>query len=84
MTRKDYVALAKAFAESRPDDGEAGSCDRYGYEVWYRVFELVADVLEADNPRFDRLRFAYAAAADREEPETASLTRQRDHAWEGS
>ena len=64
MTRKDYVKLADAFARSRPDMGEAGSADRYAYEVWYHAYELVADVLEADNPRFDRLRFAYAAAAD--------------------
>jgi hypothetical protein len=65
MTRKDYVALAAALAKSRPDMGEDGSCDRYGYEVWYHAFELIADALEQDNPRFDRLRFAYAAAADR-------------------
>lgn len=62
MSRKDYVKLAAAFAETEPPIGDGGSCDRYGYETWAEALSAVADVLAADNPRFDRMRFYYAAS----------------------
>lgn len=66
MTRKDYVALAEAFAKTRPYDGlDQTQADGIAFLAWYEAFCAVADVLEADNPRFDRLRFAHAAAAER-------------------
>lgn len=52
MTRKDYVALARAIHGAQPEP--AASIELKQWErVWYRI----ADVLEADNPRFDRQRF---------------------------
>lgn len=58
MTRKDYVALARAFAKVQPLDSEPHHFDQWADDV-----RAVADILEADNPRFDRLRFLYAAAS---------------------
>lgn len=55
MTRKDYVALAAALQAARP----YVMADRATVHAAY-VAE-VADVLAADNPRFDRAQF-YAAA----------------------
>lgn len=56
MTRKDYEAIASAIAEARrsmPHD--------YVQDVVDTVALHVADVLEADNERFDRERFLTAA-----------------------
>lgn len=52
MTRKDYVAIASKFAVVN---------DRYtDTDVWTVLRAEIADVLAADNPYFDRVRF-YAA-----------------------
>jgi phytoene dehydrogenase-like protein len=56
MTRKHYIALAAALAATRPEDGPA-------YDAWCAVVVAICDVLAADNPRFDRGRFQYAATA---------------------
>lgn len=50
MTRRDYVALAKALDQSLelPD-----------------ALTLIADVLEKDNPNFNRVKFLLAAGATR-------------------
>lgn len=57
MTRKDYVALARAIAEARDKTRTTlGS----GY-VLSMVTVTIANELAAENPRFDRARF-YAAA----------------------
>ena len=64
MTRKDYVAIAEAIAESRShwvsmDEKPVSKADafRAGIES---VRSEIARVLAADNSRFDRDRF-YAA-----------------------
>lgn len=75
MTRKDYIALARAFAQSQPTvadftrtspDGQNtfvnGIAHDAAYAAWSNAIRAVADVLEADNPRFDRLRFLYAGS----------------------
>ena len=49
MTRKDYIVLAAAFAGVVTEEGEGGTWSELRYEV--------ANVLAADNPRFDRARF---------------------------
>lgn len=57
MTHKDYVKIAAALADARaqfPDDAHA----RVGVNL---AEASIADVLAADNPRFDRSRFHAAA-----------------------
>ncbi len=56
MTRKDYIALAAAFAsvDSVTDEGS---------NVWRELRNKVANVLNADNPNFDRDRFYNATTA---------------------
>lgn len=51
MTRKDYEKIAEALrlTESR---------DRW--EAWSGLVERIADILAADNERFDRARFKRA------------------------
>lgn len=55
MTRKDYVALAAGLASVRPVD-----TDGTPYETWQDCRSAVAQVLHADNPRFDWQRFIIA------------------------
>lgn len=64
MTRRDYVALAGALASVRPDpvvsewNGTVNTfTDQIARERWTRTRDAIADVLRADNPRFDRERF---------------------------
>jgi hypothetical protein len=60
MTRKDYVLIARAFAEARGDmqdypervAGNAQTCRR------------LASYLKKDNPRFDKVRFVEACEAE--------------------
>lgn len=64
MTRKDYVAIAKAFkaeADSALRDTGGAGHGRMVYGYLCAVAVNVADVFEADNPRFDRDRFIKAA-----------------------
>jgi hypothetical protein len=69
MTRKDYVAIAKAVAEGWADCVESAkvqaaiSGTQPDYREAYAVANVVAnlcDVFAADNPRFDRERFETA------------------------
>ncbi len=50
MTQKDYILLAAALASVDTDTDSA-------IEAWHDIREAVANVLAADNPRFDRGRF---------------------------
>ena len=63
MTRKDYVAIADAFNNGKPPTmigvREPNPEDRAD-RTWVILRSEVANVLAADNPRFDRERF-YAA-----------------------
>lgn len=56
MSRKDYVALANAFHEAI-QDAESEQIV-WGVET---ALANVADVLQADNPNFNRERFIAAA-----------------------
>lgn len=68
MTRKDYVAIAEAIEVSNggpfniENDGSDYANDLFG--VWAEslliVARNIADVMQADNPRFDRNRFLKA------------------------
>lgn len=63
MTRQDYVRLAAALAETRPNPDEytEGSVAFMAHDaMWVVVRQAIADALEADSPRFDRSQF-YAA-----------------------
>ena len=64
MTRRDYVRIASALRRSQPFADEPHS-----FEQWTDDVRGIADVLAADNPRFDRSRFFAACASA-----TASLT----------
>ena len=58
MTRKDYVLIAEAVAASLAG-GEGDGPE--GRAALYDVTRKLMDRLEADNPNFDRKRFAEAA-----------------------
>lgn len=58
MTRKHYVLLARALAHVQPMDEEPIS-----FQQWADDVRAIADVLAADNPRFDRQRFLFACAS---------------------
>ena len=65
MTRKDYVAIAAAFKWTHPGavlEGSSGIERRL--TQWAFDVRKVADVLHADNPRFDRIRFYEACGYD--------------------
>lgn len=53
MTKKDYIKIAAALAYTRTVDHR---------EVWGVIVNEIADILAADNARFDRERF-YAACS---------------------
>ena len=58
MTKKDYQAIAGAlYRATRPEDPRV--YERRG-ETVARVVSVLADVLAADNPRFDRDTFVAA------------------------
>ena len=61
MTRKDYIAIADALAQTRPDstmlDPIVVKESVEIWDQWLRDRRRVADVLASDNPRFDRQRF---------------------------
>ena len=53
MTRKDYIALAQALTVTRRDRKQSE-------ETWREAVQNIADVLQADNGRFNRRRFLVA------------------------
>lgn len=59
MTRKDYVAIAEAIAVSRGN----GVSDEWNQGVLVTAYNI-ADVMQADNHRFDRARFLKACGVE--------------------
>lgn len=68
MTRRDYIAIAKALRKGRPIQDTLSSPmihdmpkwkdnQRHKLRQWEYDRMTIADVLAADNPRFDRQRF---------------------------
>jgi hypothetical protein len=55
MSRKDYVALAEAFRSVKTEPWTTAE------DTWNDCLKVVAKVLAADNPRFDREKFEAAA-----------------------
>lgn len=61
MTRKDYVKLAEAFKASFDATSQNEDVDRPAVELGIILcVNRVANVLKADNPTFDRVRFLTA------------------------
>lgn len=54
MTRKDYKKIAEVIKD-RIDDTEADADSHY--IVLARLGRAIADIMEQDNDRFDRVRF---------------------------
>lgn len=54
MTRKDYVRLAAALARNRTEPASL---------TWLNIIDSICTELQADNPRFDRVRFLEACYA---------------------
>lgn len=63
MTRKDYVALAEALHAAALRPGEERNVT--AYLMWVNCRDMIATVLAADNPRFDRDRFVKAAQGEK-------------------
>ena len=55
MTRRDYIALSTVLRTVRQES------DTTQHEVLWVVTNRIADLCEADNPRFDRDRFLKAS-----------------------
>jgi len=60
MSRKDYIKLAYALKLAAPCNWN----DRTADDTWRDCIAAVADVLKADNDRFQRERFARACGAE--------------------
>lgn len=65
MTRKDYIKLAQAMAESRPRPGDRKYTnnhrdDRARRAQWEHDCSKLSDALASDNSRFDPIRFLTA------------------------
>lgn len=61
MTSKDYIAIAGAIA---PSYLSADSCGCHAVDDISDVIDRIADVLEADNPRFLRSVFLRRAKGE--------------------
>lgn len=56
MTKKDYIAIAEVLREL----GNAGVRSFDSAEDCIAIAHAFADILQRDNPRFDRARFVLA------------------------
>ncbi len=66
MTRKDYVALAEALHSAQvSSETITFKGHDWAQAVWEDCRDQIADVLAADNPRFDRERFVRACQGDK-------------------
>lgn len=63
MTRRDYIAIAESFADVRPDEGDKAP-DIARRAMWVTLRRAIAEVLQADNDRFDIDKFFDATEAD--------------------
>lgn len=61
MTKKDYILIAAALNRSKPESYLKGIIHSPNLErQWECDVEHIADVLQEDNPRFDRDKFIQA------------------------
>ena len=64
MTKKDYIKLAQALKDSRPDFSP--NLRQVKIEVWRNTVEHLAQTLQFDNPQFNRDRFLHACGYTQE------------------
>jgi len=57
MSRKDYIKLAEALGVVFGQHAD-GTPEKQNFAA--DVLEVIADAMKAENPNFDRARFAYA------------------------
>lgn len=62
MTRKDYIIIAAALLESKPES----HWDANKKAQWLVSCNRIADALANDNPRFNRGRFLNACGVEDE------------------
>lgn len=66
MTKKDYVAIAAVLAAQQASSEDERispkSAKAHNNSVWCVACDM-SDMLQRDNPRFDRTRFLQACAA---------------------
>ena len=57
MTRKDYVKFARVLRGIKPQNN--GNVREYELRLsqWERMIEVIANILEDDNERFNRQKF---------------------------
>ena len=61
MTRKHFVAIAKAFNEARPPyEPQVNESTIASYNQWCILMRAIADVCESTSPRFNRSTFITA------------------------
>jgi hypothetical protein len=58
MTRKDYVLIAVTLRAAKPGIGAPSPA----FTQWFYDVDSITNMLSADNPRFDRIRFELACA----------------------
>ena len=59
MTRKDYIKIAEILNKARENGKESHAFEPVGLMTHFIACQM-ADMLLADNPRFDRSRFLKA------------------------
>lgn len=62
MSKKDYKKFAEFWRENR--ESIPDSKDQESYQIWRSMLKDFADILQADNPNFDRDRFYTACGVD--------------------
>lgn len=72
MSKKDYQAIARALFENAPGfltpaerEADGNHAETPQYAMWRKIVRGLADVLQADNPRFARARFIEACETGR-------------------
>lgn len=60
MSRKHYVAIAKAMAYVKPSQQARPQGFKQRTEAWATTVVALVEVFEKDNPNFDRARFLTA------------------------
>lgn len=65
MSKKDYQAIARAIYSAREDHANRSQWESEVKETVSDLTSRIADVLAADNPRFDRSRFLEACETGR-------------------
>lgn len=63
MTKKDYIAIAQVIKQSNRETGDA-KANQVRAHLLACVAQDLGDVMERNNPRFDRARFLSACGVE--------------------